>query len=977
MSLGIANFATDGVEASQGAQAAKLLRAGLAACPVLDLHDSQRLEEMLANNANRVLTNKPGVAQSVAEQIKCRVLIYGALWADAGGNRFVQLMAVDTRPRVARLYATPPLPWPAAPEDQQPRLLSALQAVLPPVGRVISVVTTDGKTEIQIFPFGKTTLQYPLRTDTVYLAYHSQGGEDNSGRPDFLAPLWNGDFSGRLTTAAQRLDDVIAAVPEDATQIQAADLIGLALTKEVAALPSVGRLVLSDPPYARVLKDGKVLGLTPVLLAADSVPGDFTLALTNFEKKPITLAAATGLLADQFTLQELPLVGSLRVNSDPDGATVLLDGKDVGKTPLIYPNVPPGKHTLALRLAGYVNADQQLQVVRAEAAEATFTLERQTRDVRVVSDPDGAAVAWDGQDQGHSPAAITKTVVGSHKVKVTLTGYDEVEQDVDIPAGDKPAELSFPLTLTVGKLKIVSDPLKAAISVAGKTRGLAPVEVPDLVPGDYEITASLAGYRDVTQTVTVKAHETSEVTLNLALKVGIIDLKTVPEGAKIVLDGEDRGVTPAKLENLRAGEHTLHLELANLRPWDGKITVKDGQTTQVQVGLLPLQVEMKTQPGVVPTPAPLVPTRPAPEAPGKPAPNPFTSTPPGGMQYEGGEEPGSFTLVDFTDGQEHAWSLPLLRDGETAENASDQIHVAFRPQADGSLTVALSTTQALPPHDDLTREDGTLIASLPGLQVLHNPSGVRAKEAPFHGLRLTNTGPNRCLQLTFTLASGARVETTGEPEANGELLLKISRPAQLGKAKAIALTFDDTPFAGYTERLLALLREYRVVATFFVIGHKAVDMPNVIRQAHDDGHLVENHSMTHPKLTTLAPAQIKFELQRCDEVIQQIIGKAPGYYRPPGGDDNGEIMAIAKGIGLTPCGWDVAVHDYDTPQAQLIADRVVDATHPGDILLLHDGVEATLQALPDIITRLRKQGYVFVTIDKLLTSPGLTLGGKE
>jgi peptidoglycan/xylan/chitin deacetylase (PgdA/CDA1 family) len=220
------------------------------------------------------------------------------------------------------------------------------------------------------------------------------------------------------------------------------------------------------------------------------------------------------------------------------------------------------------------------------------------------------------------------------------------------------------------------------------------------------------------------------------------------------------------------------------------------------------------------------------------------------------------------------------------------------------------------------------------------------------------------------------VETTGEPEATGELLLKISRPAQLGKAKAIALTFDDTPFAGYTERLLALLREYRVVATFFVIGHKAVDMPNVIRQAHDDGHMLENHTMTHRNLTSLSPAEVKFELQRCDEVIQQITGKAPGYYRPPGGDDNAMVSAIAKQIGLTPCGWDVAVHDYDTPQAQLVADRVVSMTHPGDIILLHDGTESTLQALPDIITRLRKQGYTFVTIDKLLV-PGLALGGQE
>jgi peptidoglycan/xylan/chitin deacetylase (PgdA/CDA1 family) len=976
MTLSIANFATDGVEASLGGAAAQLLRQGLAGSPVLDLHDSQHVRELLANNAGRVLGNRPGVAQSVAEQVQCRVLVYGMLWADATGARFVQVIGVDCRPRVARIYATPPLDWPATEADQQARLLSALQAVLPPVGRVISVVSADNKTQIQIFPVGKTAEQYPLHSDTLYLAYHAQGGADNSGRPDFLAPLWNGDFSGRLTTGPQRLDDVINATPEDASQIQALDLVGLALTREVAAIPSTGRLVLSDPPYARVIKDGKTLGLTPVLLAADSVPGDFTLALTNYEQQPITLAAATGLLADEFSLKELPLVGALRVTSDPDGATVLLDGKEVGKTPLVYPNVQPGPHTVAVRLAGYANAEQALQVARAQAAVATFTLERQRRDVRVVSQPAGAEVSWDGQDQGPAPAAIARATVGTHQVKVTLAGYDAVEKDVDLPAGDQPAELSFPLAKIVGGLKITSEPGQAQITVAGQARGAAPVELAGLTPGDYEVTASLAGYRDATQTVTVKAHETAELTINLALKVGSVDIKTVPAGAKIVLDGQDRGVTPAKLDDLRAGEHKLHLELANLRPWDGKITVKDGETTQVQVGLLPLQMQMETQPGV--RPAPVSPGASAP--PGKPSPNPFAVAPPSTpplQLYEGQEEPGSFAQMDVSDGQEHSWSLPLLREGDTAATASDQVKLGFLPHADGSLTVAIRTRQALPTRMDLTHEDGLVVASLPGLQAIHNPSGVSVEAAPLRGVRLTNTGPDHCLQLTLTLATGAQLTTSGRPEASGELLLNIRRPALKGYAKQVALTFDDTPFVGYTARLLQLLREYRVVATFFVIGHKAVDMPNLIRQAHDDGHLIENHSMTHPKLTSLAPAQVKFELQRCDEIIQQITGRAPGYYRPPGGDDNGYVMGIAKEIGLTPCGWDVDIHDYDTPSAQLIADRVVTRTHAGDIILLHDGVEATLQALPAIITRLREEGFRFVLLNELLATPGLPLGGEE
>ncbi len=956
LTLAIADFATSGLEASQGVEAARLLRQGLAGNPLLDLKQSPRVQEMMGSNASKILANKPGAAQAVSQQLSCRVLVYGVLAAEPNGGRFLQLTGVDCRPRVARLYATAPLPWPTERVEQQARVLEALQAVLPPMGRVLAVIDVDGKTEVQIFPFAGN----PLRGDTTYLAFHTLSAPDTAGRPEFLPPLWNGDFAGRVRTATDRLDDVIAAAPEAAAQVEIGDLVGLALTSGVAAVPSAGRVVISDPPFAQVVSGGKLLGLTPLLLAADSVPGDFELTLTNYEQKPITLAAVTGLGADEFALKELPRVGALRVTSDPDGATVLLDGKEIGKTPLLYPNVPPGKHTISLRLAGYVSAEREVQIERAQASEAQFSLERQTRAVRVVSDPAGAEVTWDGQPLGKAPAVVTKAPVGTHTVRLVLAGYDEVEQEVQIEPGDKPAELTIALARMVGKLKITSEPAGAQISVAGKPRGTAPVELGDLPPGEYEISATLAGYREAKRTVTVKARDTATVEVVLARQVGAIEIKTVPPGAKIVLDGQERGTSPAQLENIPVGEHTLRLEVANLRPWEGKVVVRDAQTTRVQVGLLPLQVEMKAPSGG--PPAPPEPVAPIPTAAaGAGGPGPAT----GGREFEGSDEPASFPLLDFADGQRQAWSVALLRRGDAEDSPSEQLKIEFQPHADGSMTVAIRTRQPLPPRVDFERDDGTLIASLPDLRVTHNPAGVRVKEAPMHGVRLTNTGADGTLQLTLTLASGAQV-TTAASESSGEWSLKLRRPLLMGNSKQVALTFDDTPFQGYTERLLRLLREYRVVATLFVVGQKAANMPNLIRQAHEDGHSIQNHSQTHPKLTTLTAPQVKFELQRCSEVIKQITGVAPRFYRAPGGGNNAEIIRIGRSLGLSAAGWDVNVHDYDTPQAQVIADRVVQGTHAGDIILLHDGVVPTLEALPDIITRLRREGFVFVTLDRLL-----------
>ncbi len=963
MSLAVGSFATSGLEASLGVGAAKLLRQGLAGSPLLNLKESVRVQRIMGSDGARILANKPGVAQAVSDQLTCRVLVYGVLWADPKGAQFLQLTGIDCRPRVARLYVTPPLAWPARPDEQQPLLLSALQAVLPPVGRVLATITVDGKTEIQVFPFAKT----PLRTDTSYLAFRSVpplGTELPPDRPEHLPPLWNGDYSGRFLTAAARLDDVIGATPEDTAQIRASDMVGLALTKQVVAVPSTGRLVLSDPPFAQVIKDGRVLGLTPLLVPADTMPGDFNLALTNYEKKPITLAAVTGLLADQFALKELPLVGALRVVSEPDGATVLLDGKQIGKTPLIHPNVQPGKYTVSVRLAGWENAEREIEVARAQAAEAAFTLERQMRGVRVVSQPKGAQVTWDGQDLGKAPAAIARTPVGAHTVKLSLTGYDEVERQVEIQAGGKPAELTFPMVKLVGKLRVTSEPAGAQITVAGKARGVAPVELVDLTPGEYQIAATLAGYREAKQAAIVKVRETAHVKVVMARRVGVIHIKTVPAGAKITLNGQDRGTTPATLEDIPAGDHNLKLESPNLRPWEAKVTVKDEQTTQVQVGLLPLTVDMGTQPGVQPLP-PTAPTKP-------PVPDPFpggTASGPGGRDFEGTEDTRSFGLLELGNGQARSWTMGLLRKNDVENSPSDQIRLDFQPHADGSLTVAIRTKQALPAKVDLERNGGTVVVNLPGLRALHNPAGVRIKEGPIHGVRLTNAGPEGELQLTLTLASRAQVTASGTPEATGELLLKIRRPLLMGNSKQVALTFDDLPFPGHTERLLKLLREYRVVATMFVIGHKAANMPTVIRQAHEDGHSIQNHSQTHPKLTTLSPAQVKFELQRCNEVIKQITGKTPTFYRAPGGRNNAEVIRVARALGLATAGWDVNVHDYDTPEAQVIADRVVQGCHAGDIILLHDGVVPTRQALPDIIGRLRRAGFIFVTMDKLMAAP--------
>lgn len=955
LSLAVADFATEGMDPSLGADAAHLLREVLAEHPLIDLNHETRTQELLASTTLRILCARPGVARGLAQELNVRVLVFGVLWADADGNQFLQMMAVDCRPRVGRLYATPALPWPQGADAQETRLLSTLQAVLPPVGRVLAIITTNERSEIQVFPFAG----HPLKINTTYLALRALTPSESGERPDFVPLLWPGRFTGRLITAAQRLDDVITSQPQGDNQIEIGDLVHLALTEEVFALPSPARLLLSDPPLAQVRQGDRRLGLTPLPVSADQLPGDFQLSLHNYEDELIQLAAVTGVLeGTRVQLTELPLFGTLVVTTDPQGATVSLDGKEIGKAPLTRPAVSAGEHTLVAELPGYHPIEKRVEIERAQEAEVHLVLARQMRAVSIASQPEGAEVSWDGKVIGQTPAQIARTPVGKHVLLLALAGYDEVAQDVEIAPGDQPTELSFDLIRQVGNLQITTTPQGGQVIVAGEPRGAAPVELQELSPGDYEISATLAGYRLAERVVQVKAYETMVVELVLARQVGNIFIKTVPPGAQITLDGEKRGATPATLQDIPVGEHLLRLEVENLRPWENKVLVVDDETTQVQVGLLPLQIELGDQPK--PQPVPTVPELPEPPV-LPPAPGPGAI-----REFEGSDEPISFPLIDLSGGKQHTWTVPLLGPEGWPGAPAARMQFDFQPHADGSLTASLKNHPPLSGEVRVETNADSVIVTVPSLLTPHNPLGVRVKDGGLRAVKLTNGGSPGNVQVEFSLAPGAEASVSRPTRDGQPLVLHIRPRAAPATQKMIALTFDDTPFPEYTERLLQLLREHRVVATFFIIGHKASALSHLVRIAYQDGHNIQNHSFTHPQMTRIRASEIRFELQRCNEVIEQITGEAPSFYRAPGGQINRQVRRIAADLGLQHAGWDVNVHDYNTPDADLIANRVVKSTCNGDIILLHDGVEATLQALPDIIRRLRAKGYTFVTLDQLL-----------
>lgn len=194
----------------------------------------------------------------------------------------------------------------------------------------------------------------------------------------------------------------------------------------------------------------------------------------------------------------------------------------------------------------------------------------------------------------------------------------------------------------------------------------------------------------------------------------------------------------------------------------------------------------------------------------------------------------------------------------------------------------------------------------------------------------------------------------------------VSAPSQL--RRCIALTFDDGPSPQTTAALLDGLKERGAHATFFLIGEQIAGNEDLVRRMKDEGHQVGGHSYTHIRLDS-ADAAALAEIQKTDETLRAILGDGDYWLRPPWGFASD---ALKSAVSVPLIYWTLDTMDWSVRNRDLVAHHIIENAKSGDIVLLHDPYDTSVEAALQTIDVLSEQGYEFVTLEELFCNAGVT-----
>ena len=213
------------------------------------------------------------------------------------------------------------------------------------------------------------------------------------------------------------------------------------------------------------------------------------------------------------------------------------------------------------------------------------------------------------------------------------------------------------------------------------------------------------------------------------------------------------------------------------------------------------------------------------------------------------------------------------------------------------------------------------------------------------------------------------IALTGILTIASQPVISADNTAQIpADTKYLALTFDDGPKAGTTDRLLDGLKERGASATFFLVGEWAAVNQALVRRMQDEGHQVGNHTWSHVRLEGADPEMLLQEIHHSEALLQEILGGENYWLRPPYGVIAPELERL---IQVPMIKWSVDPRDWESRDSGKIVEAVLAEAKPNSIILMHDIYPASVDAALELVDRLQQEGYWFVTVEELLKLNGV------
>ncbi len=350
--------------------------------------------------------------------------------------------------------------------------------------------------------------------------------------------------------------------------------------------------ITSEPTGAEVSILGKVIGTTPRV--TNPVPSAMYIvkfSMDGYEPAWLPVTVTPGRQVEVHATL-VPENATVIIDSEPSGAHVQMNGKEIGDTPVLLSDLALGSYSATVQMQGYTRRDISWKVQNGRPILINVPLMNNIGTLSLTSDPDSAEIEIDGKTYGYTPFKDSFEQ-GQHKIRLTKDGYKPYEKIVTVKR-DETTDVAAALEMLPGSLSLDSEPTGAALFINGIDYGVTPYKRDSIEAGDYTVRMTKDGFDTLEQTVTVHPGEPMERTFTLEANTGSIVLTVNPPGVNIYLDGKFICRTEAEsksrdvskrvtVKNLAAGEHTITVSNKHAKPDVKSITVTVGKGRTVQV----------------------------------------------------------------------------------------------------------------------------------------------------------------------------------------------------------------------------------------------------------------------------------------------------------------------------------------------------------------------------------------------------------